>query len=313
MEKIAAVVVTYNRLGLVQRTISALQNQKRKLDAIIVIDNQCTDGTSDWLDKFAKSNNITDCKPTFIVIHQTNQGGAGGFWRGIKEAYERGYDWIWCMDDDVFPREDCLEQMLKHSDETIGILCPHRVMNGKTFTSESKIINLSNPFKNTFVHKLSKDDVEKNDITEIQGMAFEGPLIKREVVEKIGLPNKELFILYDDTDYSYRTILAGYRALIIRNAKMDKYCFSSNLSENDIKMANKWKIPYHIRNSAYFCHKYGKNILVREFGAMPFVIKMYFAIFYNLVIGRHKYKMSDIILYTKMVKKGKRHELGKCN
>lgn len=300
MEKIAAVVVTYNRFDLVKRTISALQSQTRTLDAIIVIDNACTDGTSEWLDNQSE----------LFVIHQDNLGGAGGFWRGIKEAYGRGYDRIWCMDDDVFPREDCLEQMLKHSDNTIGIICPRRIMNGKTFVAESKTVNLSNPFKNTFDYKLTRIEIEKNSVVDIEGMSFEGPLIKRDVVEKIGLPNKDFFILYDDTDYSYRTILAGYRVLIIRDAIMDKYCYTPNPGTNSIKIRNKWKIPYHIRNSAYFCHKYGKNIFVREFGAMPFVIKMYFAILFNFVVG-HKYKLYDIVLYTKMVQRGKRHELGK--
>ena len=58
--------------------------------------------------------------------------------------------------------------------------------------------------------------------TEIMGTAFEGPFIRREVVEKIGLPNKDLFIFCDDTDYCLRTIRAGYKILYIPDALMDK-------------------------------------------------------------------------------------------
>lgn len=300
MEKIVAVVVTFNRIDLVKRTISSLRSQTRKLDGIIVIDNDCTDGTAKWLDS----------QDSLTVIHQENTGGSGGFWRGIKEAYERGYDWIWCMDDDVFPKEDCLELLLKHRHDSIGILCPHRIMNGTSFLTESRVINLTNPFKNTYDFPLKSSDIENKNIIDIQGMSFEGPLIKRDVVTKIGFPNKDLFILYDDTDYSYRTILSGYRVVFVKNAIMEKYHFISSNSKVQILLANKWKIPYHIRNSAYFCHKYGKNVFVRGCGAMPFVIKMYFAILFNFIKG-HKYKLSDVVLYTKMVAKGKRHELGK--
>lgn len=300
MKKIAAVVVTYNRFDLVQRTISALKNQTRRLDAIIVIDNACTDGTSEWLDE----------QKGLLVIHQDNVGGAGGFWRGIKEAYERGYDWIWCMDDDVFPREDCLEQMLKHSDDTIGILCPHRIMGGKSYIAELKRINLSNPFKDIADRPLTSEEVMNNDVVDIQGMSFEGPLIKRDVVKRIGLPNKDLFILFDDTDYSYRTFLAGYRVVLVRDTIIDKHHFTTILTENQLKVRNKWKLPYHIRNNSYFCHKYGKNIWAKYFGALPFVIKMYFAVLFNFIKG-HKYKMSDIFLFTKMFHKGKKHKLGK--
>ena len=306
MEKIAAVVVTYNRFELMKKTIAALRMQTRQLNSIIVIDNHCTDGTGEWL----------DAQDDLTVIHQENVGGSGGFWRGIKEAYERGFDWIWCMDDDVFPREECLERLMVNgngvtvNERKIGILCPHRIMNGKTFTGESKRVNLSNPFKNTFDYPLTAEDVENNEVVDIEGMAFEGPLIKREVVEKIGLPNKELFILYDDTDYSYRAILAGYRVVVVRDALMDKHYFQSTLSYKEDKMKNKWKLAYHIRNSAYICHKYGKNVFVRYGGALPFVLKMYGAITFNFFKG-HKYKFSDYGLFASAVKRGIKGELGK--
>lgn len=302
MEKIAAVVVTYNRLELIKKTINSLRNQTRKLDSIIIIDNHCTDGTSEWL----------DTQDDLTVIHQENVGGSGGFWRGIKEAYERGFDWIWCMDDDVFPREECLNRLVVCGErlEGVGILCPHRIMNGKTFTGESKKVNLTNPFKNTFDYPLTAEDVENNEVVDIEGMAFEGPLISREVIEKIGLPNKDLFILYDDTDYSYRALLADYRVVVIRDAVMDKHYFQSTLSYNEDKIKNKWKLAYHIRNNAYFCHEYGKNIFVRYFGAMPFVLKMFGAITFNFIKG-HKYKFSDYFLFASMVRLGIKGELGK--
>ena len=302
MEKITAVVVTYNRMELVKRTIAALRKQTRPLDSIIVIDNHCTDGTGEWLDS----------QSDLTVIHQDNVGGSGGFWRGIKEAQERNFDWIWCMDDDVFPREDCLAALLgiAESDSKIGLLCPHRIMNGQTFVAESKIVNLSNPFKNTFDYPLTVEEVEKNAVVDIQGMAFEGPLIRREVVDKIGLPNKELFILYDDTDYSYRAVLAGYRVVVVRDALMDKHYFQTTMSYKEDKMKNKWKLAYHIRNSAYICHKYGKNIFVRYGGALPFLIKMYGAITFNFIKG-HKYRFSDYALFASMVKRGIKGELGK--
>ncbi len=39
-------------------------------------------------------------------------GGAGGFHRGVKEAYEAGFDLIWIMDDDVITAPDSLLSML---------------------------------------------------------------------------------------------------------------------------------------------------------------------------------------------------------
>ena len=302
MSKITAVVVTFNRLKLLQRVIASLQKQSVHIHDIIIVNNGSTDGTKEWLDKQNKLH----------IIHQENVGGSGGFYRGIQEASKTECDWIWCMDDDVFPSEHCLENLLIYAskDNKIGIACPHRLMSGKTFTGEAKTLNLSNPFKDMHDNRLMPEDVEANETVDIVGMAFEGPLIKKEVVEKIGLPNKELFILYDDTDYSYRTILEGYRVIVVRDALMDKYDFQSQSSYREDKIKNKWKLAYHVRNTAYFGHRYGKNIGVKYLAAMPFILRMYGAITFNFFKG-HKYSVSDYGLFWRMMKRGIREELGK--
>ena len=97
---IIAVVVTYNRMELLKRNIRCLQ-QNKPISSIVIVNNGSTDGTTEWL---AAQEGLT-------VINQTNVGGAGGFYTGIQYAYQAGADWIWCMDDDVFPRADCLEQL----------------------------------------------------------------------------------------------------------------------------------------------------------------------------------------------------------
>lgn len=302
MAKIIAVVVTYNREQLLQRVISSLQSQSVHIERIIVINNGSTDGTQEWLES----------QKDIHVINQENVGGSGGFYRGIQEASNMECDWIWCMDDDVFPSENCLETLLSFADKDkkIGIACPHRLMSGKTVTGEARTLNLSNPFKDMHNDGLTATDVENHDVTDIVGMSFEGPLIRKEVVEKIGLPNKELFILYDDTDYSYRAILAGYRVVVIRDALMDKYDFQSKSSYREEKMKNKWKLAYHIRNTAYFGHRYGKNIWVKHLAALPFVLRMYGAITFNFIQG-HKYSLSDYGLFWRMMRRGIREELGK--
>lgn len=305
MVKVTAVVVTYNRVNLLQRVVKALESQTIGLYKILVVNNGSTDGTKEWLDS---QTNLT-------VIHQDNVGGSGGFYRGINEASKKETDWIWCMDDDVFPRENCLEKLLDvtRQYDNLGIVCPHRLMSGKTFVGEAKTLNLTNPFRDMHNNMLTANEIGGgvcNEIVDIVGMAFEGPLIRKDVVEKIGLPNKELFILYDDTDYSYRAVLAGFRVVVARDALMDKHDFQSTTSYREEKIKNKWKLAYHIRNTAYFGHKYGKNIWVRHFAAMPFLLRMYAAITFNFIKG-HKYSFSDYGLFWKMMRRGVREELGK--
>jgi glycosyltransferase involved in cell wall biosynthesis len=112
----AAIVVTHNRLALLKENLNALRGQTRMPDEIIVVNNGSTDGTAEWL----KS------QPGLTVVPQENLGSSGGQFTGIKTAYARGHDWFWCMDDDVVPKPDALEQLLncaRASDERTGFLC----------------------------------------------------------------------------------------------------------------------------------------------------------------------------------------------
>lgn len=256
--KIFAIVVTYNRLELLKKSIGALHRQQH-LDQIIVVNNGSNDGTKEWLDG----------QQDLHVIHQENVGGSGGFHTGIKVAYDEGADWIWCMDDDVFPKDGCLDELvslvalentqLDHK-KPLGILAPRRVMNGKTFTHEFRRYNLTNPLSSLHAEKLSGEETTP---TEIVGCDFEGPFISRSVVEKIGLPNRELFIFYDDTEYCLRAHLAGFRLLYVPSAVMDKHAFFSEDSWAVRNQKKKWKRYYQVRNSAYLNHHYGKNWGVR--------------------------------------------------
>lgn len=147
--KIIAVVVTYNRLELLKRNIGCLR-QNQPLSSIVVVNNGSTDGTAGWL---SGQQGLT-------VITQENVGGSGGFYTGMQYAYREGADWIWCMDDDVFPRPDCLEHLLEYAEgKDIGILAPRRLLDGQIFTHDFLAYNLSNPFASMYRGRLSKMQV----------------------------------------------------------------------------------------------------------------------------------------------------------
>lgn len=249
--KITAVVVTYNRLELLKKGIESLRKNK-PLTNILVVNNGSTDGTHEWLDE----------QKDLLVVHQENVGGSGGFHRGIKIAYENGADWIWCMDDDVFPHEDCLEKMLAVANsQQADFLMPRRVIEGKVFTHEFRRFNFSNPFASMKQGKLGKENIE--EATAIAGADFEGPMVSREAVEKVGLPNKDFFIFCDDTDYSYRIWKAGFKLYYVPDALLDKHLFFVSDSWTARNQKKKWKRYYQVRNTSYLNHHYGENWGVR--------------------------------------------------
>lgn len=296
--KIFAVVVTYNRYELLKKNIFCLR-QNSPIEKIVVVNNGSTDETKAWLDS----------QEDLVVIHQENVGGSGGFHTGIQYAYAAGADWIWCMDDDVFPRANCLEKLLEHTEDgTIGILAPRRMMEGQIFCHDFEEYNLTNPFKSMYRKRLVNEEV--NSPTFIAGTAFEGPFIRRDVVEKIGLPNKDLFIFCDDTDYCIRTIQAGFKILYVPSALMDKQKFFSNDSWAVRSQKKKWKRFYQVRNSSYLNHHYGKTWGVRNLRGFINVFGYIATAFFTAPFSK-AWEWSDIPKLWKAYQDGRNEHLGK--
>ena len=226
MEKVIAVVVTYNRQALLSECITALRSQSRPLDAILIVNNGSTDGTEHWL------AGQTD----LICINQQNVGSSGGFNTGINRGYEMGYDWIWCMDDDGYPKEDALENLLAADD---GCL---RLLNCAVIDKEDK---------KTFVWKTQQyktlDEVDCKIIEGI-GHPFNGTMLHRRIIERAGVPKAKYFLWGDETEYYYR-IVKQNEIPVCTVANSIHYHPSTAFSiKKDWDYASGWKMYFYIRN-----------------------------------------------------------------
>ncbi|MBS1536888.1 MAG: glycosyltransferase family 2 protein [Bacteroidetes bacterium] len=256
---IAAIIVTYNRLELLKETLSSIQSQSLPLTEIVVINNSSTDGTLEWLNT---QKNIT-------VITQRNVGGAGGFATGIDYAYSHGHDWIWCMDDDVVPMHDCLENLIKlQSDILIRTPLRHEV-GSSTEPQDTIEFNFSNPFKSLWQRMFSSKEITNRSYIEAEGITFEGPLIHRKVVETIGLPDTGFFIFADDSDYFIRAKKHGFVSIIVFSAKMERKIHYS------LDRPTSWKLYYGLRNMILLDMRYG-NLAVKFFRPTLYFLKMFF-------------------------------------
>lgn len=295
---IITVVVTFNRLQFLQRNIDCLRKNSPS-GKIVVVNNGSTDGTTEWLNS----------QQDLIAVHQDNRGGAGGFSTGIQKALEYNPDWIWCMDDDVYPHGNCLEKMLEYTDNAqVGILAPRRLIEGKVYCNDFKSLNLTNPFKSLYNQKRCTQHTD--DVMEIGGTAFEGPLFRAETVRQIGLPNEKLFIFCDDTDYCHRAVLKGWKILYVPQALMDKQSFFSNDNWAQRNLKKKWKRYYQIRNSAYLNHHYGFNWGVKYLRSFINVFGMIVIAFFTAPCSE-AWNWGDIPKLWKAYKSGINEQLGK--
>jgi rhamnopyranosyl-N-acetylglucosaminyl-diphospho-decaprenol beta-1,3/1,4-galactofuranosyltransferase len=206
-KNIAAVVVTYNRCQLLLECINALVSQTLKLDKIYIIDNCSTDDTE------ATIAGLGDCDNQLEYIRlQSNTGGSGGFHNGIAKAFNDGYEWIWLMDDDVEPMPHAIETLLKYK-EISKCIHPGRVYSDGTKVEWTYIfdpialLDVANPKASEFFGELIFTNVG----------CFEGMLINKAIVEKIGLPDTNFFLTKDD-------LLYGFEASAYTNVCVTREC-----------------------------------------------------------------------------------------
>lgn len=180
-----AIIVTFNRLRLLKECLAAVKSQTRPPDQIIVINNGSTDGTAEWL----------ALQEELITYSQPNSGGAGGFSRGIAEAYLLDADWIWVMDDDTIPKTNALEELMSPlfnpdiETATVGFLSSKVLWIDGNMHQLNQTYHLTDPRK---LEKLSFKD--RGLLPLIQFGTFVSMLLSAKAVERVGLPIKEFFI-----------------------------------------------------------------------------------------------------------------------
>jgi GT2 family glycosyltransferase len=220
---IAAIVVTFNRKKQLLECLNGLINQTRTLNAIFIIDNSSRDGTEMELYNNDYIKEIPTQKESGIFKTETllpspskkkgenlkivylrlpiNEGGAGGFYEGIKLGYELGFDWLWLMDDDGLPEKQALKHLLLFSERAHFI--------------NSLVIDIENKTELSFALKANNS---KNNLKTIndaiqnasdgliynQANPFNGTLISKELISKIGFPKKEFFVWGDEIEFQLR-------------------------------------------------------------------------------------------------------------
>ena len=254
MAKVEAVVVTYNRKEMLLECLDAILKQSVSVDKIIVIDNCSTDNTPELLEEKGYLQNIK----IFFSRLDSNTGGAGGFYEGMKIARSMNPDWVWIMDDDVIPDMKCLEELLKAdeitSEEVSFYASAIRNMEGTA-------MNVPKLDRKQFTRYTDWYKYLDYGMVQIVKATFVSLLINGKAVEKCGLPWAPFFIWGDDSEYTQRIIRDYGPAYMVGTSK-----------------------AVHLRGSAE------ELSIVRETNENR--IPMYFYLYRNNLIGFWEYENS---------------------
>lgn len=303
-DSVIAVTVTFNSSKFLYRAIEWLKKQTYPISKIIVVDNNSNVEEKEILRKLDKENEDVE-----IIWLENNTGGAGGFYEGMKYAKEHyNPDWYWLMDDDAFPKEDCLQNLLNYSRqvENVGCLAP------LIYGIDNKEYQLYHHKKLAkFLHKdipvvESYDEIQ--EIMSIEADAFVGPLFSKLAVDSVGIADDKLFIYGDDLEYTYR-VSRKFNVYLIKNALI-------NHQDQPINGIQKptawWKDYYMYRNRLLFIVTYQNNWILRQIGNILVIARvlkqMVLTIvrYHNIKLIKIRYKLlAKSVIDGLMQKKGK--------
>jgi rhamnopyranosyl-N-acetylglucosaminyl-diphospho-decaprenol beta-1,3/1,4-galactofuranosyltransferase len=193
---VCCLVVTYNRKELLRECLTAVGAQTRAPDHVVVFDNASTDGTPELL--------AAEFPSAEVVRLPSNEGSSGGFHEGIKWVAAQGYDWIWMMDDDTIPSDTALERLLAATQPGDGLPEPS-MLGSKVVWTDGAVHPMNPPGSDLANVDLYLRSVEQG-LVPIRWNTFPSLLVKREAVERHGLPRKHFFIWGDDIDFTARIL-----------------------------------------------------------------------------------------------------------
>ncbi len=273
MVKVAIITLNYNGKEDTLEFLKSLQTLRTTSFEIrtIVVDNASGD------------KSVSAIREQFpeVDVLQTgeNLGFSGGFNKGLDYASIWGADYFLLINNDTFIKDpDLISELIKtaESDSKIGLVSP-KIYFAKGFEFHKDRYKDSDLGKVIWfaggrfdwdniasVHR-GIDEVDQGQYDRTEEMEiFSGAcvLIKRKVIEKIGLLDEKYFLYFEDSDFAKRARLSGFR--IYYNGKVAIYHKVSRSTGIGSLVTD----YYHTRNRLIFGMKYGrlrlKFALLRE-------------------------------------------------
>jgi rhamnosyltransferase len=208
---VASVTTAYNAASVLPRQMDALLRQTRPLQEIVVVDNGSTDGTNRLL---------AERYPQVKVLRIDENCGVGNGWAAglAYAALEKQHDWVWTFDDDSVPNDDALEILLngvaflRNVDGALGMVAPLPVHR------ETGICYPPLLWRDGFVRPSA--ELVRQPIWFADLAVGAGCMIRREVVETIGLPRADFLMDFIDFEYWLRARSRGYKLAVISRSQM---------------------------------------------------------------------------------------------
>jgi len=218
LPKVAIIILNWNGKEDTIECLESLKHITYHNYEILLVDNGSNDGSVEC---------FRERYPGMEIIENgENLGFAEGNNVGIQRAMEKGTDYVLLLNNDTVVDPEFLGELVKvaEGDERIGIVGPmiyYYDYGGRKdviwFAGGKILRRIGQPFHDG-LHKIDKGQHDKmKDVGFITGCAL---LVKKEVIDKIGLLDVDYFAYFEDLDYNIKASKAGYSIVYSPKSKI---------------------------------------------------------------------------------------------
>ena len=196
--KVSIIIVNYNGKELLQKCLDSLLNVRYDNFEIILVDNNSTDGTVEF---------ITKNHPSIILIKlDSNKGFAEP--NNVAAKISKG-KYLLFLNNDTVVTPNFISEMVKvmETDKKIAI-CQSLLLkpDGSVDSSGDFIDHLGVVYN-------SKTEID--EIREVSSARGASMLVRSDIFEKLDGFDQKFFVTFEDVDLCWRSWILGYRVLII--------------------------------------------------------------------------------------------------
>ena len=230
---------------------------------ILIVDNDSQDGSFEMMrDAVARQE-----WPMVSVLQSGRNGGYGagnnfGIRAGFQTMPDERPDYIYILNSDAFPEPHAISYLLKHMEEnaetgfagslTIGDDgVPHQTaFRFPTISSEFEGAIKFGPISRLLRNKIVALPIP--DATcHVGWLAGASLMIRREVLDEIGLFDESFFLYFEETDLCLRAVLAGHKMTYVRESVVTHIGSVSTGMKTHKRMPSYWfdsRLYYFLRN-----------------------------------------------------------------
>jgi GT2 family glycosyltransferase len=208
------VILNTNRRDLTLACLESLGKSTYKNQHSIVLDNASTDGSVEAI-------NLLYPQVEVIGLAE-NKGYAGNNNVGIQRAVEQGADWIFVLNEDIILAPDCLSLLIQtaESDPQIGIVGPLVYHYDEPNVIQSAGGSLDYYWRSIHLGQNEIDQGQFSDPRKVDWISGCAILVRREVIEHVGVLDERFFYYWEETEWCYRARAHGWIVILVSGAKI---------------------------------------------------------------------------------------------